>query len=78
MTSIEEIGEAQGRETGRTEERREPVLCLLDPLTLELRERVAALPSEALLALSDALLDFNNDAELIAWLDQQQAEAENG
>jgi hypothetical protein len=71
VTSFEEIGRAEGQ--------RDMVLRLLDrkigPLALELREHVAALPSEALLALSEALLDFTNVSELIGWLDQQQGAA---
>lgn len=73
VTSFEEIG----REEGRLEERQAMVLRLLNrkvgPLADELHERVAALAPEALLTLSEALLDFTAQRDLAAWLDQQDA-----
>ncbi len=64
ITSFEEIG--------RLEERRAIVLRLLNrkvcPLPEELRTRVAALPPEPMLALSEALLDFTAQTDLVSWL----------
>ena len=71
VTSFEEIGRAEGR----ADERRDLVLRQLarkvGPLAPELQARVAALDPEALLSLSDALLDFATLADLTAWLEQQ-------
>jgi len=70
VTSFEEIGRAEGR----IEERRATALRQLDrkvgPLPEELQSRVALLPPERLLELSDALLDFTRQADLVSWLDQ--------
>ena len=67
VTSFEEIG--------RADERRDLVLRLLarkvGPLAPELQARVAALDLEAMLVLSEALLDFAALADLSAWLKQQ-------
>ena len=67
VTSFEEIGRAEGQ--------RDLVLRLLarkvGPLAPELQARVVALNPEALLSLSDALLDFATLANLTAWLEQQ-------
>jgi hypothetical protein len=67
VTSFEEIG--------RREERQAMVLRLLNrkvgPLSEELQVRVAALAPDPLLSLSEALLDFTSQADLLAWLDQQ-------
>lgn len=67
ITSFEEIG--------RLEERQAIVLRQLNrkvgQLPEELRARVAALAPETLLTLSEALLDFTIQADLLAWLDQQ-------
>ena len=83
VTSFEEIGReeglAEGREEGqakgRTEGQRTLVLRQLTrkvgPLAPELQARVAALDTEALLTLSEALLDFTSMADLIAWLTEQ-------
>jgi hypothetical protein len=66
VTSFEEIGRAEGQ--------REIVLRLLNrkvgPLTDELQTRVTALSPESLLTLSEALLDFTAQNDLVAWLDQ--------
>lgn len=68
VTSFEEIGRAEGQR----EERRAIVLRLLNrkvgPLAEELHTRVAALPPEQLLALSEALLDFTAQTNLVSWL----------
>jgi hypothetical protein len=67
VTSFEEIAAAR--------ERRDLVLRLLDrkigPLSEDLRAQVAALTPEALLDLSDALLDFTSVDELTNWLEQR-------
>jgi len=67
VTSFEELA--------RAEERLALVMRLLNrkvgPLTEELQARVAALAPERLLTLGDALLDFTDQTDLIAWLDQQ-------
>lgn len=69
VTSFEELGRAEGQ--------REIVLRLLNrkvgPLTPALRTRVTALSPEMLLTLSEALLDFTEQADLSSWLDQQDA-----
>lgn len=73
VTSFEEIGRAEGRR----EERQALMLRLLNrkigPLAEELQVRVAALDPETLLTLSEALLDFTAQSDLVAWLEQQDA-----
>ena len=83
VTSFEEIGREEGlaeglvagQAKGRTEGQRALVLRLLTrkvgPLTPELQARITALDPEALLTLSEALLDFTSMADLIAWLTEQ-------
>jgi hypothetical protein len=67
ITSFEEIARVEGQ--------REIVLRLLNrkvgPLSEELQARVGSLAPDALLTLSEALLDFTAQADLLAWLDQQ-------
>jgi len=67
VTSFEEFGRVEGQ--------RDLVLRQLNrkvgPLTEELQARVAALAPDGLLTLSEALLDFTDHGDLIAWLDQQ-------
>ena len=67
VTSFEELA--------RAEERLALVLRQLNrkvgPLADELQARVAALVPKVLLTLSEALLDFTDQTDLIAWLDQQ-------
>ena len=71
VTSFEEFGRVEGRAEGQ----RDLVLRQLNrkvgPLADELQARVAALVPEVLLTLSEALLDFTDQTDLIAWLDQQ-------
>jgi len=71
VTSFEEFGRVEGP----IAERRAIVLRQLNrkvgPLAEELQARVAALAPAVLLALSDALLDFTNQNDLLVWLDQQ-------
>jgi len=70
VTSFEELA--------RAEERLALVMRLLNrkvgPLTEELQARVAALAPERLLTLSEALLDFTNQGDLLLWLDQNSDE----
>lgn len=72
ITSFEEIG--------RREERLAIVLRLLNrkvgQLPDGLRAHVAALTHDALLTLSEALLDFTSEFDLLAWLDQQEHASE--
>ncbi len=78
ITSFEEIGRAEGRAEGRVEGQREErqamVLRQLNrkvgPLASELQTRIAALAPETLLLLSEALLNFADQRDLIAWLEQ--------
>lgn len=74
VTSFEEIGRAEGR----LEERQEIVLRQLNrkvgQLPEELRARVAELAPETLLTLTEALLDFTEQADLSSWLDQHGSE----
>ncbi|WP_129676108.1 DUF4351 domain-containing protein [Candidatus Chloroploca sp. Khr17] len=71
VTSFEEIGREEGQ--------RELVLRLLTrkvgPLSATVQAQVTALSGEALLDLSDALLDFTQAADLTTWLDQHGAAA---
>ena len=75
VTSFEEIGREEGLVEGQTKGQRTLVLRLLTrkvgPLAPELQARVAALDPEALLTLSEALLDFTSMADLTAWLTEQ-------
>jgi len=70
VTSFEELA--------RAEERLALVMRLLNrkvgPLTEELQARVAALAPAGLLTLSEALLDFTNQGDLLLWLDQNSDE----
>jgi hypothetical protein len=64
ITSFEEFA--------REEERLAIVLRLLNrkvgPLSEGLQARVASLTPDAMLALSEALLDFSSQQELLRWL----------
>jgi hypothetical protein len=75
MTTLISDIEAFGRAEGQIQERKAIVLRLLTrklgPLDQALTERVVALKPEALLDLSDALLDFTAPSDLSAWLDQR-------
>jgi hypothetical protein len=65
-------GQQEGLLKGRREGQVELVLRQLPrrvgPLTKRLQQRVRALPIEKLEALAEALFDFNNRADLEAWL----------
>jgi len=75
VTSFEEFGRVEGQ----IEERRATVLRQLNrkvgPLAEELQARVAALAPVGLLTLSEALLDFTNQTDLLVWLDQNSDES---
>jgi predicted transposase/invertase (TIGR01784 family) len=70
----EQIGEQRGRTEGRTEEARSLILRLLArrvgtlPATAEAQVQALALPE--LEALGEALLDFSEVNDLLAWLDR--------
>jgi predicted transposase YdaD len=72
---IEKIQEAQqvGRREGRTEEGQALILRLLTRrvgnVPMEAESRVKALPLERLEDLGEALLDFTQIGDLLAWLD---------
>jgi predicted transposase YdaD len=72
---IEKIQEAQqvGRQEGRTEEGQALILRLLTRrvgnVPMEAEIRVKALPLERLEELGEALLDFTQIGDLLAWLD---------
>jgi hypothetical protein len=74
VSDIETLGRIEGRIEGQIEERKAIVLRLLTRklglLEADLHDRVAALNPDALLDLSDALLDFGTPADLRTWLDQ--------
>jgi len=74
VTSFEEFGRVEGRAEGQ----RDLVLRQLNrkvgPLAEELQARVAALAPAGLLTLSEALLDFTNQGDLLLWLDQNSDE----
>jgi predicted transposase YdaD len=72
---IEKIQEAQqvGRREGRTEEGQALILRQLTRrvgnVPMEAESRVKALPLERLEDLGEALLDFTQIGDLLAWLD---------
>lgn len=74
VTSFEEIGRAEGRIEGQ----RDLVLRLLRRKVGSLDEAVAArvvsLAPEALLTLSEALLDFTDQSDLAAWLERNASQ----
>lgn len=74
VTSFEEIGRAEGQR----EERRAIVLRQLNrklgSLPDALQVQITALAPDALLELSEALLDFANQGDLAAWLDEHPSE----
>ncbi|WP_448570999.1 Rpn family recombination-promoting nuclease/putative transposase [Trichothermofontia sp.] len=71
----EQRGEQRGRLVGRQEEGRSLILRQLHrrvgELSPELTQRVQALELLQLEALGEALLDFTQVADLVAWLDSQ-------
>jgi hypothetical protein len=69
VTSFEEIVRAEGQIEiiMRQLERK------IGPLPTTEQERVVALASVQVLALSEALLDFGSLADLTVWLDAQEA-----
>jgi hypothetical protein len=67
VSSVEEIG----REDGQRDLVLRQLSRKLGSPSADLRGRVSALTSERLLDLSEALLDFASQTDLIAWLDQR-------
>jgi predicted transposase YdaD len=67
--------ELKGRVEGRVEERQELILRQLSRklglLPESVQAQVLALAPDVLLELSDALLDFGDQADLTAWLAQR-------
>lgn len=74
FSDIAELSRDEGLQEGLATGQRNLVLRQLTrkfgALDAPLTERVMALAPESLLALSEALLDFSNPAELGVWLDQ--------
>ncbi len=72
LTSWERKGRAEGLREGRAEGQRLVVERQLarkfGDVPVALRERLAALPEERIVALAEALLDFTSLAEVEAWL----------
>jgi hypothetical protein len=69
VTSFEEIGRAEGRVEGQRDLIVRQLKRKLGPLTEAVQARVASLPPDAMLTLSEALLDFTEQTDLVAWLD---------
>jgi len=74
VTSFQEIGREEGRIEGQLVIVMRQLNRKLGPMLADLQARVAALSPERLLDLSDALLDFTSQTDLIAWLDQRRHE----
>jgi len=74
VTSFEEIGRAEGLAEGELRGQRTLILHLLGrklgPLNEAMQAQINALAAQQLLSLSDALLDFTDQADLVAWLDR--------
>jgi hypothetical protein len=71
LTSFEELARAEGQREMALQMALRQLHRKVGPLSEELQARVSVLASERLLALSDALLDFTAQADLIVWLDAQ-------
>jgi hypothetical protein len=73
IQEAQQVGEARGRQEGRTEEGQALILRLLTRrvgnVPMEAEIRVKALPLERLEELGEALLDFTQIGDLLAWLD---------
>jgi predicted transposase YdaD len=73
IQEAQQVGEARGRQEGRTEEGQALILRLLTRrvgnVPMEAEIRVKALPLERLEDLGEALLDFTQIGDLLAWLD---------
>jgi hypothetical protein len=70
VTSFEEIGEARGRIEGQRELITRLLSRKIGALAPELQAHVIALSPDQLLSLSEVLLDFTSQADLITWLNQ--------
>jgi predicted transposase YdaD len=73
IQEAQQVGEARGRQEGRTEEGQALILRQLTrrvgKVAIEAENRVKALPLERLEELGEALLDFTQIGDLLAWLD---------
>lgn len=69
MTEWEIKGRQEGRQEMAAELTLRQLTRKLGDLDATTRDRIAALPTERLTALSEALLDFASPADLHAWLD---------
>jgi predicted transposase YdaD len=73
IREAQQVGEARGRQEGRTEEGQALILRQLTRrvgnVPMEAESRVKALPLERLEELGEALLDFTQIGDLLAWLD---------
>ncbi|WP_373543751.1 DUF4351 domain-containing protein [Chamaesiphon sp.] len=69
-------GRIEGRDRGRVEEGRALVIRILNRklgnLNLEPMARVNSLPIDRVESLGEALLDFSQMSDLLAWLDANQ------
>jgi hypothetical protein len=62
------VGEAKGRQEGEVAVTLSQLNRRCGPLTAATTTQIRALPLEQLEALADALLDFQDPADLSAWL----------
>jgi hypothetical protein len=62
------VGEAKGRQEGEAAVTLSQLNRRCGPLTAATTTQIRALPLEQLEALADALLDFQDPADLSAWL----------
>jgi predicted transposase YdaD len=73
IQEAQQVGEARGRQEGRTEEGQALILRQLTrrvgSVPMEAERCVKALPLERLEDLGEALLDFTQIGDLLAWLD---------
>jgi hypothetical protein len=78
LSYFERRAMARGVEQGTEQGREEVVLMLLaercGPLNAALRDQIAALSGDALMALGKALLNFAGQADLRRWLDEHAAQ----
>jgi predicted transposase YdaD len=72
IQEAQQVGEARGRQEGRTEGERELVMLLLTEklgeVSAQLREEIAGLSLDKLPELAKALLRFDSMADLTVWL----------
>jgi hypothetical protein len=68
-----ERGERRGKKGRRNGAGLAPTAATNGTITLELRSRIQSLSLPQLEDLSEALLDFSDTADLVAWLHHQEA-----